>query len=298
MLQNARLGFWNGQTPPLGYRSFEAERRGNKSKRKLEINDDEAFVVRKIFELYLTGPAGSGPLGITRLASWMNENGFRYRGKDFHISNVGALLRNTAYIGVAYYNKRDSKANSERPEEEWIPVPVPAIIAEDVFEAAQQKLFPSRPKVRPARVTTTSNLLIGLVTCGCGGDGCGGGMVTSSGKSGRYKYYACSTRARSGKSACKGRRIPMGQLDDVVIDALKTRLLQPNRLRELLSEWLDHSRKAEEARREKLRHLRSRQTSLNAGLERLLDLVTEGHLTAPDKLLSRSTPSRKFSWHR
>jgi hypothetical protein len=41
---------------------------------------------------------------------------------------VKAVLRNTAYIGVAFYNKRDSKLGVQRPEEEWIPIPVPPII--------------------------------------------------------------------------------------------------------------------------------------------------------------------------
>src|SRR5690606_35943317 len=105
MLANARLGYWNGQTPPLGYRSYEADRREGKSKRKLEIDEDEAYVVRKIFELYLVGPPGSHPLGITKLAEWLNKAGYKYRGKKFHVSNVQAVLRNTAYIGVAFYNK-------------------------------------------------------------------------------------------------------------------------------------------------------------------------------------------------
>lgn len=109
MLENARLGFWNGQTPPLGYETYEAERRGSKSKKRLEIKDDEAFTVRKIFDLYLRGPAGQPPMGITRLSSWLNKNGYKYRGRKFHVSNVQQVLRNTAYIGVAFYNKRDFK---------------------------------------------------------------------------------------------------------------------------------------------------------------------------------------------
>nr|WP_294170898.1 recombinase family protein [uncultured Sphingomonas sp.] len=112
MLANARLGYWNGQTPPLGYRTYEAERKEGKSKRKLEIDDDEAFVVCKVFELYLHGPPGSPPLGITRLADWMNRHGYKYRGRKFHVSNVQAVLRNTAYCGVAFYNKSDSRRAS------------------------------------------------------------------------------------------------------------------------------------------------------------------------------------------
>lgn len=287
MLENARLGFWNGQTPPLGYHTYEAERRGGKSKRKLKIDEEEATVVRKIFQLYLTGPGGSLPLGITRLSAWLNQHGYRYRGRKFHISNVQAVLRNTAYVGVAFYNKRDSKLGEQRPESEWIPIPVPPIIAAEDFEAVQTRLVERRATNRPARVSTTNNLLIGIARCGCGGDGCGGGMTISTGKSGQYKYYACSNRARAGVTVCAGRRIPMAKLDDVVLAAVEQRLLTPRRLHDLLSGWLDHSADVVEGRRETLRQLRARQTGIEAGLDRLLDLVAEGHLTATDARFSR-----------
>ena len=287
MLANARLGFWNGQTPPLGFRTYEAERREGKSKRKLEIDDDEAFVVRKVFDLYLNGPPGGLPLGITRLAAWLNDHGYKYRGAKFHVSNVQALLRNTAYVGVALYNKRDSKIGQMRPESEWVPIPVPPIIDAEMFEIVQARLVDRRAINKPARVTTTDNLLTGLVRCGCGADGCGGGMTTSTGKSGRYKYYACSNRARSGISACKGRRISMPKLDDIVTNAIEQRVLAPDRLTELLSGWLDLSADATAARRDSLKQLRARQTTLEAGLDRLLDLVTAGELTAGDERFSR-----------
>jgi hypothetical protein len=37
MKENARQGFWNGATAPLGYKLVEAERRGTKVKKKLDI---------------------------------------------------------------------------------------------------------------------------------------------------------------------------------------------------------------------------------------------------------------------
>lgn len=287
MLANARLGFWNGQTPPLGYQTYEAERKESKSKRKLEIVEDEAFVVRKIFDLYLFGPPGEPPLGITRLAYWLNNHGYKYRGRKFHISNVQAVLRNTAYVGIAFYNKRDSKSGERRPESDWIPIPVPPIIPIEDFEVVQSRLVERRPTNQAARVTTTNNLLIGLARCGCGGDGCGGGMTAVTGKGGQYKYYGCSNRARAGVSVCKGRRIARSKLDNIVLDALEQRLLVPERLRDLLSGWLDLTSEAVEARREKLRQLKSRQTHLEGGIDRLLDLIAEGHFTASDARFAR-----------
>lgn len=46
MLENARQGFWNGSTPAYGYRTEVAERRGNKDKKVLVLQDAEARVVR------------------------------------------------------------------------------------------------------------------------------------------------------------------------------------------------------------------------------------------------------------
>src|SRR5579864_783644 len=64
MLENARQGFWNGSRPPFGYRAVEAERRGQKIKKQLEIDDREAATVRQIFKLFLEGDGTKGPMGI------------------------------------------------------------------------------------------------------------------------------------------------------------------------------------------------------------------------------------------
>src|SRR3546814_13174894 len=88
---------------------------------------------------------------------------------------------------VALYNKRDSKTGEQRPESEWVPIPVPPIITTDDFEAVQSRLVEQRPANQAARVTTTNTLLIGLTRCGSG-DGCGGGMTTVPGKGGRLQH--------------------------------------------------------------------------------------------------------------
>ena len=68
----------------------------------------------------------------------------------------------------------------------------------------QASLKSRNPKILPPRVVTGPILLTGIATCA----GCNGGMTLRTGKTGRYRYYTCSTCARQGKSACKGRSIP------------------------------------------------------------------------------------------
>src|SRR3546814_20538832 len=91
MQENARQGFWNGARPPLGYRTFAAETRGDKVKKRLEIDPAEAEIVRLIFRLYSQG-AGNGPLGIKGCVSYLNHRGIRYRKARFSSQNLHGVL--------------------------------------------------------------------------------------------------------------------------------------------------------------------------------------------------------------
>jgi DNA invertase Pin-like site-specific DNA recombinase len=79
MKENASQGFWNGATAPLGYKLVEAEKRGTKIKKKLDIDPVEAECVRLIYKLYLYGDGTSGALGIKEVVKWLNRNGHRTR---------------------------------------------------------------------------------------------------------------------------------------------------------------------------------------------------------------------------
>jgi DNA invertase Pin-like site-specific DNA recombinase len=55
MQENARQGYFNGSKPPYGYKTVDAGQTGMRGrfKKKLEINESEAKIVREIFELYV-----------------------------------------------------------------------------------------------------------------------------------------------------------------------------------------------------------------------------------------------------
>jgi hypothetical protein len=46
MRELAKQGFWNGVDPPLGYRTYVAERRGSEIEKRLGIDSVEAETVR------------------------------------------------------------------------------------------------------------------------------------------------------------------------------------------------------------------------------------------------------------
>jgi hypothetical protein len=97
-------------------------------------------------------------------------------------------------MGEHEFNKR-SKTKELKPVSEIVTVPVPPIIDKETFEAVQKLLKARNPKVMPARVISGPTMLTGLIHCAK----CGGAMTIRTGKGGRYRYYACSMKARQGR---------------------------------------------------------------------------------------------------
>ena len=284
MKENARQGFWNGAVPPLGYRTVEAERRGDKVKKRLEIEPAEAEIVRLIFDLYRFGDGRNGPLGVKGIAKHLNEAGERQRhGARFTTKTVHEILTRTTYTGRHYFNRADSKTRKEKPRREWIELAVPPVVEESAFEEVRALLKSRRPTETPPRVVNGPTLLTGLATCAT----CGGGMTLRTGKSGRYRYYTCATCVRKGKTACKGRSVPMATLDGIVTDELLRRLFTPERVETLLREVAARADTGRDALAGQLKSLRRDLRETESRIERLLDAVETGALAQTESVGGR-----------
>ncbi len=98
MMENARKGFFNGSTPPFGFKTEEVPIPGNRGMKKRPVIDPgEAEIVRKIFDLYLNGSKGQA-LGMYGVAQYLNEKGISYRGSCWNSGHVNELLKNPAYM--------------------------------------------------------------------------------------------------------------------------------------------------------------------------------------------------------
>jgi site-specific DNA recombinase len=91
-----------------------------------------------------------------------------------------------------------------------------------------QALLKNRsPALTAPRIVRGPTLLTGICFCAA----CGMAMTLRTGKSGRYRYYTCSTKARQGETGCKGRTLPMEKLDTLVADHIESRLFNRPDLR-------------------------------------------------------------------
>lgn len=173
MRESAKQGFWNGATPPLGYRIVEAERRGSKIKKRLDVDPVEAELVRLIYRLYSDCDGGSGPLGVKDTTKWLNSHGYRTRrGATFGVGPVHVILTNRCYATEKWpYGVRNSRTGQLHDPASVVDIDVPAILPHDLFVRVHARLAAHNPKITPPRVVSGPTLLTGLavcVTCGAG----------------------------------------------------------------------------------------------------------------------------------
>jgi site-specific DNA recombinase len=158
----------------------------------------------------------------------------------------------------------------------------PPIIDAAEFEAVQALLKTRSPALTAPRITSGPTLLTGICFCA----GCGMAMTLRTGKSGQYRYYTCSTKARQGETGCQGRTtVPMDKLDRVVADHIEHRLLQPKRLGEILAGVLDRRLERAERRTTHIAELRKRASEADAKLKRLYDAIENGVADLSDPML-------------
>jgi MYXO-CTERM domain-containing protein len=227
--QRARDGFATGKVP-YGYRCVlenpnVSDRK--QSKKRIEIDEKQAAVVRRIFSLYLDG---RGVSGIARL---LNVEGMPSpKGKGWSRAGVWETLRNPRYVGEWSYGeerivaRKGSKEIVERaPESEVIRLHRPelAIVSEDVWAKVQAATV-SRSREMPARYKRAYHLLTGTMVC----DECGGPMSVKKchGRHPRWarSYYVCRTRLE--KMTCGNKtRAPVDEIEPKVIEYLRTEII-------------------------------------------------------------------------
>jgi site-specific DNA recombinase len=199
------------------------------------------------------------------------------------------VLTHTTYVGRHRFNTKVWKTRERKPDAEVVEMAVPPIIDAAEFEAVQTLLKSRSPALTAPRIVSGPTLLTGICFCAA----CGMAMTLRTGKSGRYRYYACSTKARQGETGCKGRTVPMERLDTLVADRIERRLLQPARLEEILSAVLDRREERAERRATHIAELRKRVTEVDAKLKRLYDAIENGVADLADPMLKDSVAELK-----
>ncbi|AIQ34706.1 resolvase [Paenibacillus sp. FSL R5-0345] len=188
MFHAATTGKWLTQSP-YGYDLVD---------KSLVINEKEAEIVRRVYDLYL-----NEGLGFYSIAKRLNEEGIPSRQrKEWSIRAIKLMLTNPAYKGTLVWNRIDSSKSKrkDKDESEWVNVEdcLPVIIEKPLWYRVQKRM--GQTTMAP-RAQTSPHLLGGMLRCG----NCGSGM--SIGFSGslarRYRVYRCSANKNKGTCMSK-----------------------------------------------------------------------------------------------
>ncbi len=281
MQRKARAGHLTGGRV-FGYDNVEVVGAdGQRSHVERRINEGEAAVVRRIFELCAAGA------GLTRITKTLNAEHVpapraqQGRPIAWAPSSVRSVLLRPLSRGEIVWNqsrKRDSwgqAKRSERPEEAWLRVPAPQLplVSERLWMAAhrqrerREKQYGAGERGHRA----SRYLLSGFARCAV----CGGGFASHTRDHGsrRGYFYGCITHWKRG--ACRNAMLaPMAGLDAEVLATLQDDILRPTVIEQVLAIALEE--RSPKRQSQALATLERELTTVRAECERLAEAIGRG----------------------
>ena len=276
---------------PYGYRYI---RKTSEAPARYEIDAAEAEVVRLVYDKYTVGG-----LSIGAIARLLHAMGVPTRRRvRWERSVIWAILRNPAYKGTACFNKTqtgprqkltkpfrlsgravhgDKSSSHERPRDQWIEIPVPAIVSEETLALAAERLADNK-RFAPRR-TIEPSIVQGLVSC----RKCGYALSRTSARTTARKihYYRClgsDAWRHLGGAVCDSRPIRQDLLDQIVWQEVIHLIEDPTLIQAELDRRLEAARAAEPTKRRR-EALERELTRIRKSMERLLTAYQEDLLS-------------------
>ncbi len=245
--QRARSGRVSTSRPPYGY-TYDRETG------TLAIDPEKAEVVRSIFRWFL-----EERLATRRICERLAYLGVRGpTARPWWRFTVTTMLKNTTYGGVMYHNRRPT-SGPRRPKDDWIPVPVPAVVPMEWVEEATALL--AEQKERTGHSSRYSFLLsgIGILKCVCGSSMIGRARFRKNETV--YRWYDCNARTRQvfPSETCKVPNVRAEAAESAIWDKVRELLTSPSLV-------LDQLRRRETDSAEEVERLRAERGSVEKAL--------------------------------
>jgi len=212
MKQRARLGKWHGGWVPFGYNY-------NRETKKLAINKNELWAVKKSFATFIEGRKPS------EIANFLNVKGFRTKSRLIRTKNgnskkvgenrfnedfIKKIIMNPLYKGFVHLGGEEFKGEHQ------------ALVSPQIWKRANKLMKPITPRKIVYAKDDHVHLLKGLLKCGeCDS------MLTPypAGKKDKngnpYLYYACGKVVDFGKhSPCRVRMLPAREFEKIIKKSL------------------------------------------------------------------------------
>lgn len=251
---------------------------GEPERGERRINQAEADIVRRIFEAYA---AGTSPKAI---AHKLNKEGVSGpSGKGWGPSTINGnwrrgtgILNNEMYVGRLVWNRQSFIKNPDNgkrvarlnPPSAWVIKDAPElrIVEQALWDQVKLRQQGLRKESAFHEKQRPRMLLSFLLQCGV----CGGGFSKVS-----QNHYGCSN-ARN-KGTCENRlTVRQDEVEGLVINALKSRLMDPALLEEFCREYTAHLNRLRGEKNASLAAARAESDKLARDRERLIQAIKDG----------------------
>jgi DNA invertase Pin-like site-specific DNA recombinase len=282
--QRARDGFATGPVP-FGYRTVLVDPSVSdrkKSKKRIEIDDRLAPIVRRVFQMYADGRGYAG------IAKALNRDGAPSpTGRGWAPSSIWPMLRESRYAGEWMHGRErvvrrvGKKVIKEyAPDEEVVRVKRAelAIIPPDLWARVQEGIEKRKRLDMKAQLVATSwaavHMLSGTLKCG----ECGGPLRIQTSKHAltgwSRRYYRCPNR-RAGRCA-NSTWLPADEIEHKVIAHLRDSVLGEieRSIRDAIRGEVQRVTETAAARSSEAEHIRAEIDNLRRERQRLVRLAT------------------------
>lgn len=190
---------------------------------KLTVNEEQASIVKMIFEQYATENKG-----LRAISTWLAENGYQNtKGKPYSTSTLKNIIQNIKYKGYYCGNKTTKLAHDmdvvmHIPKEEWIVYKdesgevVPAIVSEELWDRANEILTNRSRKMSAEDKTSYQNKYAysGKIICTEHGSAYHRSAYNYKGKS--KEVWQCKEYVAHGKKGCTMPVIYTAELNEIM----------------------------------------------------------------------------------
>ncbi len=255
--QKIRNGTWPGWAP-VGYLN-------NPKTRGIDVDNEKARKVKKLFEIYATGA-----YTLHSLANWCKKHDLRGNlGKEIALSNVQSILQNIFYIGLMKYGGEIYEGQHE------------PLISKKLFDKCQE-VMAKRGKFHEVRKKEFA--FLGLLKCAS----CGASITAEKQKS--HNYYRCTKK----KGPCQEKHYLREEaLTEQITSYLQKVSLSSQDTEKVFAALDSEQDKAQKDTQAEVGVLKEQLAQIEAKLQKLLDvyladaLSTEEYAAKKQSLLSQ-----------
>ena len=265
----------------------------------LAVDEVQAQIVRRIFELYANG------ISLKGIAKLLNSEGVTSPqpqagriSRSWCPSSIRVILRNQRYRGQVIWGmkrkvrspKTGKKIAELRSESEWTvnKIPEQRIVSEELWAAVRERmavvqrvfgLGAERVGLMRAQAASSPYIFSGLMRCSV----CGANITVVSGRWRKRQdvVYGCPMNANRGRTVCSNNlRIRRNVLETQMLAGLQEKVLDPEVIEYTLQRFEDALTKQMVGIDDDLGQMRRRKASLEREIRNLTDRIAVGDPSA------------------